>query len=169
MCLVGRSVGPKVGLLLYLFPSKAIIDGHRVYLDIYFFNEMKSPSPSPNQINLSILNIPNRRLNIRILMPLASKQLTPQLHLLNQKSTLPSSRRVIHRAFTTRKDEQIVNERAKQAARDISDPGAPYPPRMLLREESSAVAGHQGEEAWAEVSGGIEATVPVSKTALYIK
>lgn len=89
-------------------------------------------------------------------MPLAS-QLTPKLHLLNKTSALPSSRRVIHRAFTTRKDEQIVNERAKQAARDISDPRPPDPPRVLLREESSAVAGHQREEAWAEISGWVEA------------
>lgn len=91
-------------------------------------------------------------------MPLAS-QLTPKLHLLNKISALPSFRRVIHWAFTTRKDERIVNERAKQAARDISNPGAPDPPRVLLREESSTVAGHECKEAWAKVPGGIEATI----------
>lgn len=90
-------------------------------------------------------------------MSLASQPI-PKFHLLNQISALPSSRRVVHRAFTTRKDERIVNERAKQATSYISDPRSPDPPRVLLCEQSSAVAGHECEEARAEVSSWVEAT-----------
>lgn len=110
------------------------------------------------RLKSATLILPKRSLNIRSLMPLPPQQLAFQLRLLNSKSASAPYGRIVHRAFTTRENEQIVHERAKQGPRDISDPGAPDPPRVLLSEESSAVAGHQREEARAEVSGWVEAT-----------
>lgn len=110
----------------------------------------------------AMLIFPKRSFNIRSLMPLPPQQLAFQLRLLNSKSAPPPYGRVIHGAFTTRENEQIVYERAKERTRDISDPGTPDPPRVLLREQSPPVAGHQREEARAEVSGWIKASLPVS-------
>lgn len=102
--------------------------------------------------------------NIRIPMLLVP-QLTPQLHLLHEKSAFPPFQWIVDRTLTPGENEQIVHEGPEQSTDDICYPRTPDPPCVLPGEEFASVAGHQGKEAWAEVSGGIEATTLISMTA----